>query len=702
MTAGPGNPESGVVRSAPQAPEAEGVTFNVPIELGSAHLQHRVWARPGSRHLVAVGVAVVVAALVAWVRASEFLDGYLGACAAAVLVLAVPTSRLLARRIALAGCIAFGWLPLTYWSPLPVGPWGRVTISLALVTAGLALWVLGAADPAARLRRLLPAVGVIDVLLVVTAGAAAFFVKPWLTVQTGPAALSIMFRGWDHSAHYFMTEAARRTGAFADLLGASDTGDTYKFAQYPSSFHVVVATVMELLGSPVPGNSNDELALYAQAVGLCVVVTVTMVVASLCALPVVRRNRNLAIPFVAAIVATFLLGTGGSLLRDGFPNFLVACALLATIPPLVVTWGRLPTPITTLAIGGAITAIAGSWALLLVIALPTVLVGVAPWRRGRWSGPRRTWIVVALILVATVASVARAAHVLSQTEPTFDELLGIPGDISIPPGGHAVFITIGAMAACLWLLTKPPVGHGQRRVGQISRAAWMCVPLAIGVGAAGYIAQVELRTPPYSGYYFWKFTIGLTLFAVVVLVMALATRAWIPASGTRRTARLRFVGACVAAVAVTHAYGVLLPALSNAGFGQLAPGAAMTRDMRVASIDPQLNESARRLIAGEAIPTSLLGPRPVYIDPGGFGHVNPIKTAQWFLALTNRWTEESNATVSGLRFDDPSLADSVVIVKQLLLSDPQAVVVIPADFADRIRAAVGDPALTARILDGPR
>src|SRR4029079_18050564 len=83
-------------------------------------------------------------------------DGAAGVVVGALLVLLVPTSRELPRRVLLAGCLLLGWSQVLWWWPVAVGGPGRVTLGLAVLAGALAGWVGAGEHPAARGRALRP------------------------------------------------------------------------------------------------------------------------------------------------------------------------------------------------------------------------------------------------------------------------------------------------------------------------------------------------------------------------------------------------------------------------------------------------------------------------------------------------------------------------------------------------------------------
>jgi len=187
--------------------------------------------------LVAVLAAVIAAALVVAVRDAGWLSGVPGLAAAAALSLAFPTSRLLARRILIAGAFAFGAAPLLWFWDLPVGDTGRVTVLMAVGVGALSAWVLwsGRGRVRGRAQRLVPRLHRIDLLPGVAAIGAGVATLPWLRVRTGPEALSALLSGWDNSAHYDIVAMIRRFGITTDRL-TDIPPEHWKFTDYPGGY----------------------------------------------------------------------------------------------------------------------------------------------------------------------------------------------------------------------------------------------------------------------------------------------------------------------------------------------------------------------------------------------------------------------------------------------------------------------------------
>lgn len=254
-----------------------------------------------------------------------------------------------------------------------VGLLGRATVCLAVAVGALVFWVAVAPAPAARLRLLLPRVHAVDLLPFAAAGVMAGLAARWALRGAGESALVVLTRGWDHSAHFYMTTMIRRSGAVMDRPGGGPGGDEWAYRKYPQGFHTVAATIMEVLGGSAVVDAQRELTLYVQALAVVAVVCVLLVVAAVTALPRLWSRPWIALPLTVFVAAILVLGPGGSAVVDGFPNFVLAFSLLAVVPTLTVLQGRVHSPVTLLALGGAVVGIAHGWILLLALASPAVV-----------------------------------------------------------------------------------------------------------------------------------------------------------------------------------------------------------------------------------------------------------------------------------------------------------------------------------------
>lgn len=129
-------------------------------------------------------------------------------------VLTVPSSRQLSRRLLLNLCLIFGWTPLLWWLPLPLplGDRGRAGALLSVAVGGIGVWVGTARSPCERARRILPRLALVDAYPLLAAALSVVVLYPWLQAKSGAAALSMLMKGWDHSAHFTMVRLIRHGG----------------------------------------------------------------------------------------------------------------------------------------------------------------------------------------------------------------------------------------------------------------------------------------------------------------------------------------------------------------------------------------------------------------------------------------------------------------------------------------------------------
>jgi len=623
---------------------------------------HRVLAP-----LTAVLAAAVVAALVVVLRTAGWLSGVAGLVAAVALALAVPTSRLLARRMLLTGAIVVGATPLLWFWDLPVGDLGRVTVVMAAAAGALTAWVLwaGRSGVPSRAGRLVPRLHRVDLLPGAAAVIGMAATLPWLRVRTGQDALSALLSGWDNSAHFDMVAMIRRYGVTTDRL-ADPSAEHWKFADYPEGFHSFVAAVMETTGSVSVGTPAQELAAFVRAEAWVLVIATTLVTAGVAALPWVRRRPLASLPVVAGIVAVLVLGPGARAVAGGFPNFVLAAALAACIPLLVATMPRVVMPLQLAALGSLLVGVAHSWALLLVVAGPLAVTLLLPLRRGAWRGTRRAWALSVAIVVATAVGGLHAASVIASLDAA--QVLVTGGGFALSSPGPTVALCLTAIAVCL-------LADGRT----FGRVGWVGVATALGLAAIAALGAFQLATDGELSYYFWKGLFGLQLVAFVVLGLgvtrALRRRELLP----RGPGRLPAAAALLAlTVAATQVNGVALsPALT---------------------LRPEHTATAGDLLAAATIADADAGAggRWTYVTSID-SSVHPVMAQQWLLALTGRWTHEANTEAESLTTMGREVDDFVRTATEALLRSPDAHVIVPAAEADAVRAAIA-PDLASRVV----
>ncbi|MCL3862695.1 hypothetical protein [Actinotalea sp. K2] len=629
-------------------------------------------SRTGLRdHLVAATAGIVVGALAVTLRVGGGLHGSLALGVAILLVLAVPTSRLLSRRIFLSGALVFGAIPVLWWWDLPLGPVGRATGLLAGIAGGLTTAVLwkGRAEAGPRIRSLVPARALVDLVPVAAAGATAWVAHGWLTVSSGATALAALLPGWDNSAHYGMVHMMRAHGTTVTGLAGAPADEQWKFVEYPQGYHAVVATVMETLSSPELSSVEDEVVTYVNAQGWVLVLVATMIAAGLCSLPALRRRPAFAVPVAVFAVVGFVVGSEGGSFVAGFANFMVAAALTACIPLLVVTMHRVLMPVHLAALGGLLVAVAHGWFLLLVVAVPAAALVLVPVERTRRATSRTTKVLCGAVVVLTAVGMLQALQILSVLDP--GEVLVIPGGILVPDLGRVLALALGAIGACL-LVSRYRGGP---------RTAWCALVPAAGLVAAAFLGLFQLYAGGELSYYFWKLLVGVELVSAVVLALALATALpALPGRAPHGRGRLREGAAVVVlTLAATQVFG-----FTGTGQGRF----------RAADTAPTV---AQHLIAAVGSTAGVPASRVTYLATPGEGALHPINAQQWFLALSGRWTVEANDDTA-LLVGPTGAANEPSGVLGLLLERPGAVVVLDPDQAAVLRAQATSPEITARIL----
>jgi hypothetical protein len=615
--------------------------------------------------------------------------------AVALVAVAVPTSRELSRRLLVVGCLVLGWAPLLWWWDLPTGSLGRVAVLLAVVVGLLAAWLTP--RPGVRARQLVPRVRWTDAAAGVGVLATVWAYLPTLRVSRPEGALSGFFRAWDNAAHFDMAEMIRAHGTLVGRVAQGPLGE-WSYANYPQGFHAATAAVMEALAGPTVDEPGAELLTYTHAMTLVVMLALATVVAGICSLPAMRRRPLVALPAVLFVVATFALGPGGMAIHDGFPNFFVACTLLACVPLLVTQMTRPTSPPLLAALGGAVVGVAHNWSFLLTMGVVGAVVLLFPLRRSRWPVRARDWTVAGLIAVATLFGLLVAWSAL-RNQPGITDVLTLDGPVNSVPVNQLV-LTVGlALAACAALVsgvrrTRGPFGDDATRAGWVG-----LLPLA-GVVVAVLVARLQTERVGAPGYYFWKYAIGLQLLSAVALVAALPLL--VPARVRRGVvARIGVVVSSVLVATVAfQAYGLPKTLPIPLGTG-LAPGGAARADLvaitRASLPDAEsVLAAARAHDGGPEVPHVFLPfpSEPFYPAPGS---TPPALLQQWFNSLTGRWTEPNNSLIDPEVPPDQSVDEAVRAARRVLEKDPDAVVVVGPTFVDAVRDAVAGDGWSERV-----
>ncbi len=645
--------------------------------------------------LAPVLAAVLVAAGMGALVLSRLLPGPLLLAVAGVVVLAVPTSRELPRRVAYLGCVALGFAPMVWLVRLPTDV-PRVGLGVAAVAAGLAAWV--AVDPRRRAPRLLPRWRAADGLLALAAGWIGITLMAFLRPGSAERALALLQAGWDHSAHFSMTMSIRGGGALVSQLPESDFGD-WSYASYPQGYHTAVASVMELLGGRHVGTAPQEVVLYDRGMAIVVGMALVTLAAALLSLPALRRRPLAAAPVLVLLVVAFTEGPGGRLLVDGFPNFVVAVALLAALPLLVVPLERPLAPVPLAAVAGAALGVAHNWIMLVPIAATALVVLALPLRRRRWPRRGRDWWVPGVIATLTVLGVGHAALIASPSMTS--------GRTLITPGGIGE-VSIGLLATLLAAALAVPllaVAAGARPAGLSAdarlRTGWTVAMVLVGMALATVIGVIQQRGMGGLSYYFWKLAVGVELLGVAVIAVGAVAALRPRPAVTRGAAAARVTGVVTLCIALSQVFGVTFAA---SGTDPLA-GASSGAQTRQASAHTEVTVGTALVLgASTAAPPGQLVALVPYPNPGS---LNVISAAQWVNAFSQSWTNRANSLAArvGTSFtkaneafavpSDPTPAElqdaAVHVARVLLAADPDVRVLVAPQYVDSVRDAVAHP-----------
>lgn len=664
-----------------------------PAMTGSRSISTRSRQAGRVRTLRGVLVGVTLIALVVVARQAGILRGQPALALMAVGCLAVPVSRQLSRRILVMGAVGLGWLPMLWWFPAPLPSFGRIGLILALLLGGLGAWVASGCSPRARLALLAPRLRFVDVLPVLAAIASTAVLKDIFAARTGSRVLTLLIPGYDNISHYAIVHLIRGSGMMTNATPWT-TGVATPYSSYPQGFHAAVVATMELLTSPSMGGADYELVLFAHALAIVVIVAVTSVVAGICALPRLRSRPVVAAPLVALVTAGFMVGPGGTALHDGFPNFVVACALVGMVVLLIIPLQRVISPVILAAIGGAIVGIAYSWALLLVLVLLALPALLLPLSRGRWVASRGQWLATAAIAVPVGVCLFAVLDVLSAIP--LSTQLTVGGGVSQPDIGTLIAMVCGSAGLTLVVYARArraPKGATGRT--DLRTAALALVPIG-GTVAAAAIIVLQLRATAKIGYYFWKFAIGLELSCLVVLVgavVALVT-AWPTGSSRRFSRTIAVATGGILVVAASQSFGYLGPPLAHYG---VVSGDSTTR-MRESALETAKtpNPTGERLLAALHVQERDRSRSVVFLPYPNDTRTRPVLAGQWYLALTGTYTDRSRwavLTLTALRSPRSAASSATLILRH----DPTALIVVGPAVLDSVRGAM-DPAFRNRIV----
>jgi hypothetical protein len=604
-----------------------------------------------------------------------------------LLIVAVPVAPGLARRLSVNGALVLGWVPLSWLVRWPI----EVNHGALLVAVGLAAltaWVAGAAQPREALRRLVPTVARVDSVVLVAGVCALVTVRPWLEAGSARQTLRLLIPGYDNAGHFDMFLMLRTHGATIDTLGAAPDGSRWTYDGYPQGFHALLATYGDL-ALPRIGTPDSELVLYAHAMGGVVVLATAVLVATVCAVPVLRDRPWALLPAAVLVMSAFLWEPGPRLLADGFASFWFAslCAANAVVLSLGACLQRTSSITTVAAVAALFTGVALAWAPLLVLAGPAVLAVWPTWR-AVWSGARSssTYRRVSLALLAVmVAGVLRAVYLLVTTV-SVSEVVVAHGQVSGAPFPVVLVLFLVSVGALFRLCSRRDHGSGADR-----RLWWLVLTPVGGLAALTTLLVLQMRTLGTSSYYFLKLLVGyeVVLATLAALAVAVLVAVTVPA---REGGRLRVLGALAVAVALTQSLGPVpwsaAPMLHPRLHGTDSTGHAL-----------DLTAMADGILASTSPATRAESDR-VYVAIGRARGFDGVLPAAWHNALTGTLSRRAHDRIGTLGGTLSDAEAATPYVRDLLEKDGAVTVLVEPSFVASLRSSLGAD-LGERVLPLP-
>lgn len=564
------------------------------------------------------------------------------------LLVAVPTSPLLAVRVAANGVCLISLAPVLWWVRWPVQV-NHGALLVAGAAAGVAGWLTaGAVKP--RLRVLLPTPTYTDVLIPAAGVLAAVTMHRWLLATSPVKTLAMMLgNGYDNAAHFDIFSMILRHGVTLDLLGRAPDGSPWALQYYPQGFHGLAATYAELT-APGVASGPPAVVVYAHAVAAIVLLGVMVLVAALCAMPTLGCRPLVAAPAAVVICAAFLWSPGGKALSDGFGNFWLAALMGACAMLLAVGRPRQPSPLHWSAIGLALLAVAHSWAPLLLVAAPALLVA-APVRGHRTETSRRARWVSLVALAACALGVLKAVWLLHKVGDMADVVSAVGG---ITPSSPVPALALVALSLAVfggfhrYVARDLSGARGTRLAERAALVRRMSLSTLAGVLSLTALLLMQLVTLHASAYYFTKYLVGfeLVIAAATVGTAAMCVGLCRPRL-LRRRALASFISLALSVVATQS--------LGHVGWHDVVDFPLSSHVPRTADTASSTHATALRIIRASTSASADPGIRYTWAGTGHGREADGTLSALWFHALTGTMTQASER-----REHQPARATAVV------------------------------------------
>jgi hypothetical protein len=630
-----------------------------------------------------VGLLIFILVVAGRVGAGQ--GGFVVLAGSGILLLAVPTSRFLSRRILIALTVVFGVTPVLWWIPLPVTSMGRATLLLAAVAAGLGAWVAYGSDRRSRVRQLLPEMRAIDFLPVIVAMLSAGSLINFLKTRTSVDALTLLTMNWDNASHFDMYYMLRTHGRIIGALGASPDGSAWQFHNYPQGFHSAVVLLAELVKGPQAADLGGELVTYTILSAVASIMAATLVAAALCSIPMFRRRFDVAAPVVIFVAAGWLYGPGAAATMHGFQNFYVAVALVAAFLVLMVLQVRVfSQPLLLFASIMAAVGVAHNWVLLGSLLIGACVVIFVPWNHRRWAASRFGYFLAASLAILGLFALVPAVMQLSSISA--NEVLYAVGGVPVPDFGMVTALVMAAVGMSLLIGSTEKSRARTFAVRQTRRFAAGVWTLVAGLIVLAVMGTAQISKSGALSYYSIKLVLALELVALVVL--AIAVVAHFHTVSRRRPSRqwLKMTSVLFLALAATQCFGLTIDTRA-VGLTPSSTSALEFERQRV-TLDGPVPRHVEALF--KAVESNGGSPA-AYLTTHG-KEFDAILAFQWYDALTGTYTEKSSAQLmphllplwSGIEGLPP-------VVTALRLEDPDVRIIVDPENQDLLRRLLSAP-----------
>lgn len=654
--------------------------------------RYSISARVGwGRLLLASVIGSLVAAAILVLRMTGHLGGAAAVVLAALVLLSLPISRNLSRRVLLGGAIILGWIPLAWWFDL--GPTAdRAGLVLATTCGILAGWLVGGGDIRHRLRKIVPHLHATDGIPLAAAVVSTWLYLPLATTSSDSRTLTLIMKsGWDHVAHFNMVETLGREGSLAASFALSPDGSEWVGARYPKQFHILVESAVQLV-RPSAISAGIDLRDYGQGLAFVLVGITILLAAGLAQLPGFTRRPQWAWPLAALPIGAFLFGPGAVSVTAGYPNFVLACATVGLTACVAAGMGRIFMPVHAFATIGLLIATAHGWLLLLPIALVAASVAFVPLRRARWRAPLVSKVLTFLALLAGIAGVGIAVWLVVPDLRGDTLLLGSaePFPAGSILGSASLAIAIGLVGIGSYR------GHSRSESGLRSAVAGLVAVASLVLLFS--VAFVQVRSGGDLLYYFGKLASGTLLVSLIVVAMSASTLVGsTPAPVSRRARSIAWTASILLVIAAVQPFGYVGPSFGGLVTEQ-APGIRYRSDSVILTGGDSA-EGLRLMHASQVVAGRPFG-RTLYFASLP-GDPTPQLSNQWALALAGQWslsTEELSDYFKAKSVDTAlETGELAPAIEGILLSEPSLDIVVAPETYATVRPEL-DPGLQNRLI----